>query len=155
MTACKFPFTMKNDFKVVIAGGGLVGSLAAVFFANRGCVVEVFEKRTDIRKDSKASGRSINLALSFRGIEALKAAGVFHLIEPHIIPMKGRYIHSLDGFYTQDYGVFGECINSVDRKLINRILLDVVEKNPLVTLNFDCSIESCDLKNGIRNLFLI
>jgi 2-polyprenyl-6-methoxyphenol hydroxylase-like FAD-dependent oxidoreductase len=43
--------------KVVIVGGGLVGSLAAVFFAKRGWVVEVYEKRAgrlDIRTICKS-----------------------------------------------------------------------------------------------------
>jgi kynurenine 3-monooxygenase len=98
-----------QDFKVVVIGGGLVGSLAAVYFANRGYTVQVFERRRDLRKDKNASGRSINLALSTRGIEALKGAGIAEEIFSKLIPMKGRMIHSLDGkLSSQPYGTYGE-----------------------------------------------
>ncbi|KAJ3259388.1 kynurenine 3-monooxygenase, mitochondrial precursor [Boothiomyces macroporosus] len=130
--------TACSNFKVVVIGGGLVGSLATVYFANK-----------DIRQDKHASGRSINLALSTRGIEALKGAGVDDEIIPTLIPMKGRYIHALDGsFNTQNYGIFGQCINSVDRKLMNEKLLTVAEKHALVKLNFEVGVERCDFESG-------
>jgi kynurenine 3-monooxygenase len=70
---------------------------------------QVHGTKSDIRLDQAASGRSINLALSVRGIEALKAAGVMDQIEPLLIPMRARYIHASDGTTnTQDYGIFGE-----------------------------------------------
>ena len=144
---------MTRNCKVVICGGGLVGSLAAVYFGKKGCEVLVFEKRSDIRKESQSAGKSINLALSKRGIESLKAAGVFELIEPHMIPMRGRYIHSLTDFSTQDYGVFGESINSIDRKLLNKVLLQVAENCPGVNLNFNHSLESCDFNDGVGILY--
>jgi kynurenine 3-monooxygenase len=105
-------------FKVVIIGGGLVGALAAVQFAQKGYHVQVFEKRSgisllivDIRKQKTAAGRSINLALSVRGIEALKNAGVADAILPNVIPMKGRFIHLKNGNRSlQPYGIFGEVL---------------------------------------------
>lgn len=102
---------MQSDFKVVIIGGGLVGSLAAVTFGNRGYTVELYEKRSDIRLEKTAAGRSINLALSTRGIEALKNAHVEDLILPNVIPMKGRLIHANGGEQSiQNYGIFGEVL---------------------------------------------
>uniref|UniRef100_A0A8D0HIQ4 L-amino-acid oxidase n=1 Tax=Sphenodon punctatus TaxID=8508 RepID=A0A8D0HIQ4_SPHPU len=53
-----------------------VGSLNACFFARRGFQVEVYESREDIRISNATSGRSINLALSHRGRQALKAIGM-------------------------------------------------------------------------------
>jgi kynurenine 3-monooxygenase len=140
---------MTESFKVVVLGGGLVGALAALQFANKGYTVEVYEKRTDIRKREHAEGRSINLALSVRGIEALKNAGVADMVLPNVIPMKGRFIHLENGSYsTQPYGLFGECINSVDRKLINEILLNAAEKSPRVSLNFEWSLERVDFNTN-------
>ncbi|KAJ3271942.1 kynurenine 3-monooxygenase, mitochondrial precursor [Terramyces sp. JEL0728] len=137
--------TACSNFKVVVIGGGLVGSLATVYFANKGYTVEMYEKRPD----KHASGRSINLALSTRGIEALKGAGVDDEIVPTLIPMKGRYIHALDGsFNTQNYGIFGQCINSVDRKLMNERLLTCAEKHAFVKLNFGVGVERCDFETG-------
>lgn len=99
---------MNRDFKVVIIGGGLVGALEALMLGNRGFSVEVYEKRSDIRHETIANGRSINLALSTRGIEALKKAGIDEQILENVIPMKGRFIHALDGTSsTQQYDPFG------------------------------------------------
>ena len=62
--------------KVTIAGAGLVGSLEAIYLSKRGFQVEVYERRPDMRKVELSAGRSINLALSARGWNALKAVGV-------------------------------------------------------------------------------
>lgn len=141
--------SIPSDFKVVVIGGGLVGSLAAVYFGNRGYTVHVYEKRGDIREEKTGNGRSINLALSTRGIEALKGAGVADLILPSLIPMKGRMIHSKKGdLSSQAYGLFGECINSVDRKLMNEILLTAAEKSPQVSLFFEWGVDRIDFDAG-------
>ncbi|KAJ3351658.1 hypothetical protein HDU91_006094 [Kappamyces sp. JEL0680] len=142
-----------QDFKVVIIGGGLVGALAAVYFGNRGYSVSVYEKRNDIRERREGQGRSINLALSTRGIEALKGAGVEDAILPTLLPMKGRLIHALSGdLSSQPYGIFGECINSVDRKLMNERLLTAAEKNPHVQLHFEWAAEKIDFASGVVTL---
>ena len=44
-----------------------------------------------------AGGRSINLAMSARGIRGLKYASVFDRVEPLLVTMAGRCIHELDG----------------------------------------------------------
>jgi kynurenine 3-monooxygenase len=137
-------------FNVVILGGGLVGALAALQFANKGYKVQVFEKRSDIRKRKQAEGRSINLALSVRGISALKNANIDKEVLEHVIPMKGRFIHLDNGTCsTQPYGLHGEAINSVDRKLINEILLNAAEKSPKVTLEFGWGLERIDFEKNI------
>ncbi|KAI8927618.1 hypothetical protein BC831DRAFT_451581 [Entophlyctis helioformis] len=137
-----------SDFTVAVLGGGLVGSLAAVYFAKRGFRVNVYEKRKDIRTERTASGRSINLALSVRGLAGLAGAGVDTAILPALIPMKARMIHSLAGaLSSQPYGIFGECINSVDRKLINERLLTAAETYPNLRVFFEHGLESCDLDN--------
>ncbi|KAI9101279.1 hypothetical protein DFS34DRAFT_613815 [Phlyctochytrium arcticum] len=142
---------MSNEkpFSVIIVGGGLVGSLAAVFCARRGWKVDVFETRKDPRLDTNQSGKSINLALSTRGIAALTAAGVEQRILDSMIPMKGRLIHSMDGKpSSQPYGVNGECINSVDRMMMNQHLLDSAEKMPNVTIHFGCHLNQCDFETN-------
>ncbi|RKO86589.1 hypothetical protein BDK51DRAFT_2373, partial [Blyttiomyces helicus] len=130
---------------VAIVGGGLVGSLATVFFAKRGWSVDLYELRKDPRLDRSVSGRSINLALSVRGISALTAAGVQARITDAMIPMKGRLIHTRGGaLSSQPYGVFGECINSIDRKMINEHLLTSAEGFPNVRLHFGVSLLQAD-----------
>ncbi|KAL2919420.1 kynurenine 3-monooxygenase, mitochondrial precursor [Polyrhizophydium stewartii] len=138
-----------SDFVVVVAGGGLVGSLSAVYFARRGYTVHVFEKRRDIRSEKHASGRSINLALSVRGLAGLAGAGVDQSIVETLIPMKGRMVHDTRGnLSSQPYGIFGECINSVDRKLVNEHLLTAAEKFPNLKLHFEHGIERCNFDAG-------
>ncbi|KAJ3155814.1 hypothetical protein HDU89_005372 [Geranomyces variabilis] len=138
-----------KPFSVVIVGGGLVGSLQAIFCAKRGWKVDVYEARHDPRNDKTVSGRSINLALSVRGISALKAAGVEKHILENMIPMKGRLIHSKDGrLSSQPYGIFGECINSVDRMAMNKHLLDSAEKFSNVTLHFNHELLQCDFDSS-------
>ena len=83
--------------EVTIVGAGLVGSLWAVYLSKAGYKVQIFERRTDIRKAEIAAGKSINLALSDRGWKALKGAGVDHLIKEIAIPMPGRIMHDLEG----------------------------------------------------------
>ncbi|MEM9337515.1 MAG: NAD(P)/FAD-dependent oxidoreductase [Bacteroidota bacterium] len=120
---------MKHD-KIVIAGAGLVGSLLALMLKREGFDVEVYEKRQDPRKVVKAGGRSINLALSHRGIAPLKIAGVFDKVLPFLIPMKGRMMHDDKGSLTsQPYGMEGQSINSVSRRLLNEVLIEESEKS--------------------------
>lgn len=52
----------------------------------------------DIRKNLKVHGKSINLALSHRGLNALQKAGIeWNSIHGMLVPMKGRMIHETDG----------------------------------------------------------
>lgn len=114
---------------VIIVGAGLVGSLLATMLVKNGQRVLVFEKRSDPRKASHVEGRSINLALSHRGIQALKSTEVFEKISEALIPMHGRKMHDKSGDLTyQPYGKEGQFINSVSRNDLNLTLIDEAEK---------------------------
>ena len=106
--------------------------------ANRGYTVDLYEKRADPRKADISAGRSINLALSHRGIHALKSANVFNEIEPLLIPMKGRMVHLPDGNTDfQPYSINShEYINSVSRGELNKILMTAAEKTGNVNIHF-------------------
>ena len=86
-----------NKEKFTLIGAGLAGPLMASYLAKKGYFVEIFEQRPDMRKESISAGRSINLALSIRGINSLKEVGLYEKIKNHAIPMKGRMIHDLNG----------------------------------------------------------
>jgi kynurenine 3-monooxygenase len=86
-----------NKEKITLIGAGLAGPLLANYMAQRGYVVTIIESRPDRRKVPISAGRSINLALSARGIHALKEIGLYDRIKPITIPMRGRMIHDLDG----------------------------------------------------------
>src|SRR5678810_965417 len=103
---------MKKE--ITIIGAGLVGSLLSIYLSKRGYTVKLFERRSDMRKEKMSAGRSINLALSDRGIKALEEVGIMDEIRQICIPMHGRYLHNADsstGF--QPYGKQGQFINSV------------------------------------------
>jgi len=87
---------MKNK-EIIIAGAGLVGSLLGLRLAQRGYKVSIYESRPDMRKTEISAGRSINLALSDRGIGGLKIVGLEKEILSHAVQMKGRMIHDLEG----------------------------------------------------------
>jgi len=137
---------------VAIVGGGLVGSLAAVLLAQKGYSVKVFERRPDLRLAEQVDGnRSINLALSVRGISALKLAGLDDEILATTIPMHARMIHPKDPSkeaMAQPYGVYGEAINSVDRKLLNKKLLDRAQEIEDVELYFEHPLVSLNPEAG-------
>ena len=125
--------------QLTIAGAGLAGSLLSIFLARRGYDITVFESRADLRKVEISAGRSINLALANRGIDALRKAGVMDRVEPLLIPMRGRMLHALDGATKlSPYGqTETEVIHSVSRGALNGVLLDAAEATGHVDLRFD------------------
>jgi len=124
--------------RTVLAGAGLVGSLLALFLARRGRPVEVLERRPDLRREQISAGRSINLAISVRGLHALAQVGLERDALAHAIAMPGRMIHGRDGGLTfQAYGKDdSQCIHSISRGLLNRLLLDAAERTGRVGLLF-------------------
>ena len=124
--------------RTVIAGAGLVGSLLALFLARRGRAVELLERRPDLRKERISAGRSINLAISVRGLHALGEVGLEQEALAHAIGMPGRMIHRRDGGLTfQAYGRDdSQRIHSISRGFLNRMLLDAAEQTGRVRLGF-------------------
>jgi kynurenine 3-monooxygenase len=119
-----------NKESVTIIGAGLVGTLHALFMAKRGYNVTIFEARQDPRHAKEDTGKSINLALSIRGIMALKHVGLDILTLQSAIPIYGRILHDEKGNIKsiQPYSPRGESIFSVSRKKLQQILLDAAEK---------------------------
>lgn len=117
---------MKKE--ITIIGAGLVGSLLSIYLAKRGYKIKVYERRGDMRKEKISAGRSINLALSDRGIKALEEVGIMDEIRKICIPMHGRFIHNANGSTAfQRYGKEGQFINSVSRGELNKKLMDLAE----------------------------
>ncbi|MBS1762958.1 MAG: FAD-dependent monooxygenase [Bacteroidetes bacterium] len=134
--------------KISVAGAGLVGSLLAIYLRKRGYDVDVFESRTDMRRDTISAGRSINLALSDRGIKALEEVGIMNDIREIAIPMHGRYLHNADGSNAfQPYGQKGQFINSVSRGELNKKLMSLAESAG-AKIHFNKKIESINWKTN-------
>ncbi|RYF34307.1 MAG: hypothetical protein EOO38_29590 [Cytophagaceae bacterium] len=110
---------------ISIIGAGLVGSLLGIYLSRRGYNVSIYERRADMRKSAMSAGRSINLALSDRGIKALEEVGIMEEIRNISIPMHGRQMHNTDGSTPfQAYGQEGQFINSVSRGELNCKLME-------------------------------
>ena len=139
--------------QITLIGAGLAGPLMASFLAKQGFPVEIYERRSDMRKVKMASGRSINLALSARGIEALKEVGVFNNIKPFIIPMSGRMIHDKSGLTNfQSYGQKkNEVIYSISRSMLNMELMSLAENMEGVSISFNHKLSNVNLdKNELE-----
>jgi kynurenine 3-monooxygenase len=139
--------------KITLIGAGLVGPLLALGLVKRGFEVEIYERRPDMRRVKISAGRSINLALSTRGIHALTEAGLWHRMQQIIIPMRGRMMHSPDSKLTfQAYGKDeSEVINSISRAELNMALLNAAEAQG-VRIHFEQRCTGISFKN--RRLIL-
>lgn len=134
--------------KIAIAGAGLCGTLMAIRLAEYGYEIDLYERRPDLRKTDISAGRSINLALSDRGLAALDMVGLKETVSKEIIPMHGRMIHPSEGENTL-YSYSGrkdQFINSVSRGGLNMTLLDTAEKSENINLFFEANVRSVDLK---------
>jgi kynurenine 3-monooxygenase len=134
---------------IYLAGAGLAGCVLACYLSRRGYAVQVYEKRADMRREKVERGRSINLALSERGIVALGEIGVLDEVMAMALPMRGRMIHDREGKQSlQPYSAHAdEVIHSVHRGQLNQILIGAAESAG-VRFHFDCPIESLDPTTG-------
>lgn len=141
---------MSNPKKIFISGAGLVGSLLSVLLGRRGYEVTIFERRPDMRGVEVDGGRSINLALSSRGIRALEMAGLLDDVRELLIPMRGRALHLSGG--VEEFSSYGqrekELIYSVSRRDLNRLMMSAAEEAELVEILFNQSVEHVDFDAG-------
>jgi kynurenine 3-monooxygenase len=139
---------MKQE-KIAVVGAGLVGSLWAVYLANRGYDVHVFDRRPDVRRMKIVQGKSINLALSERGWKGLEGAGIGPQVREVALPMYGRLMHGLEGTLSyQPYGKEGQAIYSVSRGLLNQTMLQIAGEKPNVSLHFSQRCADLDPDTG-------
>jgi len=143
--------------QMTIAGAGLAGALLAVLLGRRGYQVRLLESRPDMRKCQISAGRSINLALSSRGIHALRLAGLMDQVNQLLIPMRGRLLHLHDG--NTQFLPYGqrpeEVIYSVSRRDLNCLMMTAAEQEPEVNVHFHQKVEQIDFQEKtllVRNL---
>ncbi|NEV93610.1 FAD-dependent monooxygenase [Psychroflexus sp. YR1-1] len=141
---------MTTKEHILIIGAGLCGSLLALRLAQLGYPVTLTEKRSDLRKAKLSAGRSINLALSNRGLKGLELVGLEKEVESLCIPMYGRMLHNPQGeMQLSKYsGRQGEYINSISRTGLNALLLDKLETYENVELQFGNTCTHVDLKKA-------
>jgi len=142
---------------IVLVGAGLGGSLMAILLGRAGYEVRGIESRPDPRRGPLEGGRSINLALSARGMHALEQVGLARDVLAMAVPMRGRMIHSRDGRTAfQPYGTEKDQVNnSVSRAELNVLLLNAAESLPGVRFSFGLKCRSVDLDSGEMTAFEI
>ena len=139
----------RNPQTITLIGAGLTGPLLGLELARRGFNVDIYERRPDMRCTRISAGRSINLAVSARGIHALNRAGLWEAMQNIVVPMKGRMMHSMASELTfQPYGrAEWEVINSVSRSDLNIALMNAAESRGVKT-HFQQRCTGIDLKTG-------
>src|SRR5499425_2974458 len=139
----------QSSQRISLIGAGLNGPLLALGLTERGHKVEIYERRPDMRRVRMSAGRSINLALSTRGIHALTHAGLWGQMHDIIIPMKGRMMHSASSELTfQPYGKDeSEVINSISRAELNISLMNAAEERG-VKISFQQRCTGMNFKSG-------
>lgn len=143
------PRSSKPD--VTIVGAGLAGTLLACALARAGHRVDLYEKRPDPRRGEAERGRSINLALSLRGIHALREIGLADEVLKASILMRGRMIHSQSGRQTfQPYGKDdSQALHSVSRAGLNLLLIEAAARQPSIRLFFEHKCVGLDPDKGV------
>jgi kynurenine 3-monooxygenase len=144
----------QSEVDIALIGGGPVGALLAYVLARREFEVDVYERRPDLRTTDGSGGRSINLALSTRGLTALKLAGLEEEVLKISIPMRGRMIHTPDGqLLFQQYGKDdSEYINSISRGALNQLLLTKAEETGKVHFHFTNKATNLDARRNSLTL---
>jgi kynurenine 3-monooxygenase len=140
--------------KFVLIGSGLAGGLLAAYLGRRGYNVELYERRGDPREGNMIGGRSINLALSTRGIHALRQIEVAHEVLKHAIPMRGRMIHDKSGaLHFAPYDVDpNKHINSIGRAALNTTVIEAAQRYPNVRVHFNHKCTAVDLDSASAQL---
>jgi kynurenine 3-monooxygenase len=140
--------------KFVLIGSGLAGGLLAAYLGRRGYEVQLYERRSDPRAGNFVGGRSINLALSTRGIYALKQLGLADEVLRHAIPMPGRMIHDKAGnVHFAPYDVDpNKCINSIGRAALNTTVIEAAQQFSNVQVRFNHRCTEIDLDRPAAQL---
>ncbi len=139
---------------VNVVGAGQCGTLMAIMLARHGFDVRVYERFEDPRVHDAEAGRSINLALAARGLNALRQIGIDALIRPMLVPMRGRMVHTEDG--RSEFLRYGsqadEEIYSVTRLGLNQVLLGVAEETAGLHLHFQHTAIGYDAPDRIVHI---
>lgn len=140
--------------RFVLIGSGLAGGLLGAYLGRRGYEVALYERRPDPRAGNFVGGRSINLAVSTRGIHALEQLGIAQEVMRHAIPMRGRMIHDKSGqLHFAPYDVDpNKCINSIGRAALNTVVIEAAQRYPNVRVDFNHRCTDVDLDSATAHL---
>jgi kynurenine 3-monooxygenase len=128
--------------------------LLGAYLGRRGYDVDLYERRADPREGNIVGGRSINLAVSTRGIHALKQLGIADEVLRHAIPMRGRMIHDKSSdLHFSPYDVDPKkCINSIGRAALNTAVIEAAQRHPNVRVHFNHRCTDVDLDSATAHV---
>jgi kynurenine 3-monooxygenase len=142
--------------KFILIGSGLAGGLLAAYLGRRGYEVDLYERRADPREGNMVGGRSINLALSTRGIHALEQIGIADEVLRHAIPMRGRMIHPAKAGQAPIFAPYdvdpNKHINSIGRAALNTTVIEAAQRYPNVRVHFNHKCTGVDLDTATAQL---
>jgi kynurenine 3-monooxygenase len=142
--------------KFVLIGSGLAGGLLAAYLGRRGYDVDLYERRADPREGNMVGGRSINLALSTRGIHALEQIGIADEVLRDAIPMRGRMIHPAKAGQAPIFSPYdvdpNKHINSIGRAALNTTVIEAAQRYPNVRVHFNHKCTDVDLDSPTAQL---
>ncbi len=140
--------------EITIIGAGLTGLLLSILLGRQGYSVQIYERNKDPQHSFGKRGKSINLTLCKRGINALEKAGLGEEIQKLWVPVYGRCLHLNDSpLEIQPYGNYHEALYSISRQELNALLLSVAQKTPGVSIVFGLKCVGYDLSRS--TIFLI
>ena len=140
--------------KFVLIGSGLAGGLLAAYLGRRGHEVDLYERRANPREGNMVGGRSINLAISTRGIHALEQVGIADDALRNAIPMRGRMIHDKSGaLHFAPYDVDPKkCINPIGRAALNATVIEAAQRYSNVRVHFNHKCTGVDIDSAVAHL---
>src|SRR5438874_2050688 len=142
--------------KFILIGSGLAGGLLAAYLGRRGYEVDLYERRADPREGNMVGGRSINLALSTRGIHALEQIGIADEVLKHAIPMRGRMIHPAGAGARTIFAPYdvdpNKHINSIGRAALNTTVIEAAQRYPNVHVKFNHKCTEVDIDSPTAQL---
>src|SRR2546430_12516224 len=142
--------------KFILIGSGLAGGLLAAYLGRRGYDVDLYERRADPRAGNFIGGRSINLAVSTRGIHALEQLGIADEVLQHAIPMRGRMIHPAGAGRAPIFTPYDvdptKCINSIGRAALNTTVIEAAQRYSNVRVHFNHRCIDVDLDVAVAHL---
>jgi kynurenine 3-monooxygenase len=130
--------------------------LLGAYLGRRGYEVDLYERRADPREGNIIGGRSINLALSTRGIHALEQLGIADEVLKDAIPMRGRMIHPAGAGANTIFAPYDRdrknYINSIGRAVLNTTVIEAAQRYPTVRVHFNHRCTDVDLTEAVCHL---
>jgi len=144
--------TTHND-PVIIVGGGITGCTLALYLAQKGFCVKVFDKRSRVENSQQIRKRTVGMSISERGITTLKDLGIYEKYKATLVPKYGRAVHVKDeGVFYQYYGKNKEAIYTINREKFHAFLMECCLEQGRVEFCFNSRFDGINV-SGKKAIF--